>query len=156
MSAPQKASQLPAPQEASQLSAPQKASQQAAPQIEAPQKETEELRIKVVDSINRELLQEPAIALTEKDGTLTLQVAVAGFSPNEFETQITCEDVLIQSERPPEEPDETVNVHLSEFHEGRLFRQISLPAPIDVGLVEARYQHGMLTITAPIVPQGTR
>jgi HSP20 family molecular chaperone IbpA len=150
MSAPQKTSPLAAPQKASQPSAPQEASQQ-----EASQQQTGELRIKVVDSINRELLQEPAIELTEKDGTLTLQVAVAGFSPDEFETQITCEDVLIQSERAPEEPDETANVHLSEFHEGRLFRQISLPVPIEVGLVQARYQHGMLTITAPIALQPT-
>ena len=135
------------------MSAPQKTPPQKAPQQVAPQQEAQKLRIRVVESVNL-LLQEPAIRLTEKEGMMTLQVAVTGFSPDGFEMQITPDDILIQSERAREEQDETVNVHLSEFHEGRLFRQIHLPAPIEVGLTEARYHYGLLTITAPIATQG--
>ena len=98
----------------------------------------------------RELLWEPQIELSEDHGTLVLQVAMAGFKPDEFDVQVTPQDVLIQAEGLPAEPDDTVTVHVSEFRQGRLFRDVRLPTPIEVDRAEARYRYGLLTITAPL------
>jgi HSP20 family protein len=98
----------------------------------------------------RELLFSPAIELTEDEGTLTLQVAIAGFKPDEFDVQLTPEDVLIQSDDLGGELDPALTVHVSDFPQGRLFREVHLPAPIEVDRAEARYRYGLLTITAPL------
>ena len=78
----------------------------------------------------RELTWRPAIEVTEQDGTITLQAAVAGLEPGELDVHATPDEILIQSERTHSER-EGETVHCCEFRQGRLFREVHLPSKID-------------------------
>ena len=80
---------------------------------------------------NRELVWSPAIELTERDGHIMLEAAVAGLEPEELDVRITPEDVLIRSDRSHADPASDAKTYTCEFCPGKLFREVRLPARVD-------------------------
>jgi len=101
----------------------------------------------------RELTWAPPIELTEADGTLTLEAALAGLEASDLNVQATPDDILIKSDRMHQDR-EGVKVHCCEFRHGKLFREVRLPSRIDPERTQAEYRNGLLHITAPIVEEG--
>jgi HSP20 family protein len=98
----------------------------------------------------RELVWSPAIELTEKDGKIVLEAAVAGLEPDDLDVQITPEEVLIRSDHIHSEPVKGEKVYTCEFCSGKLFRDVRLPERVDPEHAEAEYRNGLLRITVPI------
>lgn len=101
----------------------------------------------------QELVWKPAVELREKDGAFTVLAAVAGADPKDVTVDITPHEVAIKATIDHAHSREEGQVHQSEFRTGRIFRSIHFPEPVDVAKARAEYRNGLLTITAPIVPE---
>ena len=98
----------------------------------------------------REIVSTPPIELTEKNGEVTLKVALAGFGSADLDVQVTPEDILIRSERVHERRGSNEKVYQTEFRRGKLFRAVKLPYEIDPKKTTTRLRNGLLQVTAPI------
>lgn len=93
----------------------------------------------------------PAAELAERDGELTLEVALAGFEPNEIEVTATPREIIVkaghENRREGNRPEP--KVQWSEFRSNNVFRRVELPAAVDVDKIAASYENGLLKIAAP-------
>lgn len=104
-------------------------------------------------SAERETVWKPAVELREKDGTFTVEAALAGVEPKDMMVEITPQDVVIKAETEHTHSQDKGQVHQCEFVAGRLFRSVHFPKPVDVAKAKAEYRNGLLIVTAPIVPE---
>jgi HSP20 family molecular chaperone IbpA len=95
----------------------------------------------------------PASELVEREKDYTLSVAMAGFkakditvtaAPRELIVHAAVEAIRSRKTKVKEE-----RVCWSEFRSNDVYRRVELPAEILVDKVSARYEHGLLKITAP-------
>jgi HSP20 family protein len=93
----------------------------------------------------------PASELVEREKDYTLNVAMAGFKPQDITVTAAPRELIVhaavaqtRSHKAKEE-----RVCWSEFRGNDVYRRIALPADILVDKVSARYEHGLLKITAP-------
>ena len=101
----------------------------------------------------RETVWKPAVELREKDGTFTVVAALAGVDPKDINVDITPQDIVIKAETDHTHSKDEGQVHQCEFVAGHLFRSVHFPKPVDVAKTKAEYRNGLLTVTAPIVPE---
>jgi HSP20 family protein len=102
----------------------------------------------------RELIGKPPVELRENDGTFTLKAALAGVDPKNIDVDITSQDVVIKAETERRHSSDEGHVHQSEFIAGQIFRAVRFPKPVDVRKARAEFRNGLLTVTAPVVPEG--
>ncbi len=98
----------------------------------------------------KQTVWKPAIEVSQHDGALVIEVAVAGVEPRELGIQVTADSVLIKADITHGHGAAKGTVHVCEFQPGQLFRLINLPAPIDPDGVKAEYRNGLLRLTAPV------
>lgn len=101
----------------------------------------------------RETVWKPAIEMREKDGNFTILAALAGVDPKDVNVDITPQDVVIKAEMQHTHSKEEGEVHQCEFVMGQVFRSVHFPKPVDVAKAKAEYRNGLVTVTAPIVPE---
>ena len=101
----------------------------------------------------RETVWKPAVELREKDGTFTVVAALAGVDPKDINVDITPQDIVIKAETDHTHSKDEGQVHQCEFVAGHVFRSVHFPRPVDVAKAKAEYRNGLLTVTAPIVPE---
>ncbi len=97
----------------------------------------------------RETVWKPAVELREKDGTFTVEAALAGVDPKQMTVEITPEDLVIKAETEHSHSEDRGQVHQCEFVAGQMFRSLHFPKPVDVAKAKAEYRNGLLTVTAP-------
>ena len=97
-----------------------------------------------------ELTWAPAIELSQEDDALRLEVALAGFEPDELDVRLTADEVLIRSDRVHDDAESADSLYCCEFGRGQLFRRVHLPQTVDPGKAQAQYRNGLLSITAPL------
>ncbi len=73
---------------------------------------------------------------------------------SEKDVEVTFDDGLltIRGERKIERDEKKDTWHLVERSFGSFARQLSLPANIDAGKIEAKFDHGVLTVSLPKMP----
>jgi HSP20 family protein len=98
----------------------------------------------------QELLWQPAVEVCQQNGQFEVRAAVAGVNPKDLAVTVTSTDVLISGNHSHQHDANRGTVHLCEFSRGQLFRPIHLPEIIDTAKVTAKYENGLLTVTAPI------
>jgi HSP20 family protein len=98
----------------------------------------------------RELLWKPAFELSEKDGQLQLEAAMAGVDPKDIEIEVTPEEILVKAETRHEHTEHKGTIHHCDFQAGRMFRAIHLPRKIDPDKVKAEFHNGLLRLTAKV------
>jgi HSP20 family protein len=97
----------------------------------------------------------PAAKLVERADDLELDVALAGFAPDEIKLTATPHELIIKAahvvkhEKKPTKADETI--HWNEFRRNEVCRRIELPQEVDVKKVSAEFENGLLKIVAPKV-----
>lgn len=96
------------------------------------------------------LVWRPAIEVRERDGSVTVLVALPGVEPRDVEVDVTPHDVVVKAETTHKHSEDKGRVHRCEFVAGQLFRSIALPKPIDVVRAKAELHNGMLRVTAPV------
>jgi HSP20 family protein len=96
------------------------------------------------------LLWKPAFELSEKDGQLQLEAAMAGVDPKDIEIEVTPEEILVKAETRHEHTEHKGTIHHCDFQAGRMFRAIHLPRKIDPDKVKAEFHNGLLRLTAKV------
>ncbi len=93
----------------------------------------------------------PASELVEREKDYTLSVAMAGFKPTDITVTATPRELIVHGavEETRGNQAEEERVCWSEFRSNDVYRRVELPAEILVDKVSARFEHGLLTITAP-------
>lgn len=96
----------------------------------------------------RELILTPDSELIEKDGKFEIRIAAPGFRASETSVTALPDAVIVFAESGHKHEDEDGSVHLCEFGAKSLYRRLDLPKPIDVEKVKAKFDDGILRISA--------
>lgn len=90
----------------------------------------------------------PEMELTESDGEFQLQLALPGFDVKDIRVAALPNAVIVEGESAHHHRHTNGTVHVCEFGESLLFRQIPLPKPINVDQVSATLDNGVLQVRA--------
>ncbi|MGO9039941.1 MAG: Hsp20/alpha crystallin family protein [Steroidobacteraceae bacterium] len=97
----------------------------------------------------------PASELVEREKDYMLTVALAGFKPEDITVTATPRELIVhgavEETRRHKAKQTDERVYWSEFRSSDVYRRVELPAEILVDKVSARYEDGLLKITAPKV-----
>lgn len=89
----------------------------------------------------------PRIDISKDGGTLRVEVDLPGVEPDDVECTLSENVLTIKGERQKPQP-ETKPGQVQERRFGPFERRITLPEDIDEDSLEARFDRGVLTITA--------
>ena len=91
----------------------------------------------------------PAIPvdLTETDDEVRVVAEVPGLAPDQIDVSLTGNVLTISGEKTQEQNTEEKGMRYSERSYGAFRRSIQLPCPVDADHVEAKHEHGLVTIT---------
>jgi HSP20 family protein len=89
----------------------------------------------------------PAADVLETEGGFEVVLDLPGLDPKAIQIQVENDVLTVQAERKFTQPKE--KALRSERAHGTYFRSFSLPASVDGGKVEARYEAGVLTVALP-------
>jgi HSP20 family molecular chaperone IbpA len=96
----------------------------------------------------REMIWAPESDLIEKKDKFELQISVPGFEPKDVSVTALRDAVVVRAESTHKHDKTEGDVRFCEFGERSLFRRFDLPAPINVDLVTANLDKGVLKLTA--------
>jgi HSP20 family protein len=94
----------------------------------------------------------PAIEVAERDGKYMIHAELPGLKPEEVKVEVRDNALVIEGERRSEHEENRGGIHRSERRYGQFYREIPLPEGVNPDQINARFENGMLEITAP-VPQ---
>jgi HSP20 family protein len=98
----------------------------------------------------------PHMDVSETDRELKICAELPGVTENELDIQLQGDVLMIRGEKKFERTDENENYHLVERCYGSFQRALRLPATVDPDQVQARLEHGVLTVTVPKSEQQER
>jgi len=91
----------------------------------------------------------PALDAAEDDKGITLRVDVPGMEAKDVEVEVSGSQLTVRGKREEERKEEKEGWLR---HSGSFTRSVTLPPYIDAAKVQARYDKGVLTLTAPKIP----
>lgn len=91
----------------------------------------------------------PQVELFEKDQKLILRADLPGLSKDEVDVEMTDDAVVLRGERRQEREEDEEGYYRSERSYGSFYRQIPLPAGVDVEEAQATFRNGVLEIEMP-------
>lgn len=94
----------------------------------------------------------PRVSFDDKGDTFVVRAEIPGLSEKDLELTATATTLTLRGERKVEAP-EGYSTHRNERSSYRFARTFELPAKVDSGRVEARLEHGVLTVTLPKAPE---
>ena len=97
----------------------------------------------------RELLWRPCAELTETDDALRASFAMAGIAAKDVKVQVEPDRLTVRAATKHEHRKEEGDLQFCEFHQGRLYRSIALPAAVVPEKARAEMKEGILTVTLP-------
>ncbi len=95
------------------------------------------------------LLLTPEADLVESDDKYELQIGVPGFDAKDINVSALPDALIVRAKNTHNHEKTEGSVRFCEFGEKSVFRQVDLPAPIDVDKVTTSLQKGILKVTAP-------
>jgi HSP20 family protein len=98
----------------------------------------------------------PKIDVREKDGKLLVRADLPGLKGNEVQVNVDNDMLTISGERRDEYEGENAGVYRRERSYGCFERRIALPKSVDPNAIDARFEDGVLQITAPLPQRGSR
>lgn len=97
----------------------------------------------------REVVWSPASELIENKNDFRARLALPGFEPKDLEITATPDALVVRAESAHTHEDKEGEVCFCEFSGKTMFRQLHLPAEIDVDKVTASLDKGILELVAP-------
>lgn len=97
----------------------------------------------------RDVVWSPASELVEDEKEFRASIAVPGFDAKDIEVSALPDTLIIQAGATHSHEGKKGNVRFCEFSGKELFRQLPLPAAVDVDKVTASLDKGILQVTAP-------
>jgi HSP20 family protein len=79
--------------------------------------------------------------------TVEITVDVSGVDEDDFEVQLYDDVLVVQGVRQLRPVPEPARYHAAGIRQGPFQVELPLPAPVDPGKVEARYERGLLRVT---------
>lgn len=96
-----------------------------------------------------EQLESPAVDVVEKEDAFVVKASLPGIKADDLDISIKDNILIIKGEVSEEETVSEERYHLRERRFGSFSRTIALPTSVDIESVEANYEDGVLTLTAP-------
>lgn len=96
------------------------------------------------------LAEWPAVDIAEDDQAVTLRVDVPGLDEKDLDIEVSGNLLTIRGSREEEHSDR--KHRRRERVSGSFVRTLTLPSYVDTAAIGARYDKGVLTLTAPKVP----
>ena len=90
-----------------------------------------------------------ALDVKETDDAYIVKASLPGIDPKDVEITYNNKTLVIQGEMQQEEEKEGERYHLHERYTGKFYRQLYLPYPVKDNAIDARFEHGVLTLTLP-------
>lgn len=97
----------------------------------------------------REVVWSPASELVDDEKEFRARIALPGFDAKDIEVSAMPDALVIQAETTHTHEGKSGSVCFCEFSGKKLFRQLDLPATVDVEKVTASLDKGILQIIAP-------
>ena len=94
----------------------------------------------------------PRVSFDDKGSEYVVRAELPGLAEKDLELTATATTLTLRGERKVEAP-EGYSAHRTERSSFRFARTFELPAKVDSGRVEARLEHGVLTVTLPKAPE---
>ncbi len=91
----------------------------------------------------------PTSELVEHDKDFTIDVALAGYEPDEISVTATPSEIIVKAEHEEKKTDEKAVTHFSEFRSSKALRRFTLPEEVSAERISAKLQNGILEIQAP-------
>lgn len=95
----------------------------------------------------------PAIDLAEDEKGITLRVDVPGMEAKDVDVEISGNRLTLRGNRQEEWSDRKPGLVRHERRTGSFVRSITLPSYIEADQLEAKFENGVLTLTAPRNPE---
>ena len=93
----------------------------------------------------------PAVDVVEQDNAYVLRAEIPGIAPNEIDVQVENDVLTLRGERKQENQEERDGYRRVERSYGSFSRTFVLPKGTNVEAIEARAEHGVLSISIPKV-----
>ncbi len=90
----------------------------------------------------------PAVNMFTSEDAAVVQVELPGLEPKDVDITVVGRRLTLQAKR-PESAKNGTRYHLRERYTGDIVRHIELPFNVQADRVQARYHHGVVTITLP-------
>lgn len=91
----------------------------------------------------------PSVDISENETGFTLRADVPGVDPEAIDISMEKGVLTIKGERNSESTQEAENYRRVERQSGQFYRRFTLPDSADADKIEAKSEHGVLTITIP-------
>ena len=91
----------------------------------------------------------PSVDIREDEKAFTLLADIPGVNPKDIEISMEKGVLTIKGERQSENVEENENYRRVERLSGQFYRRFTLPDTADADKIEAKSEHGVLTITIP-------
>jgi HSP20 family protein len=91
----------------------------------------------------------PSVDISEDEKAFTLHADIPGVDPKDIEISMEKGVLTIRGERKTENVEEDKNYRRVERQSGQFYRRFTLPDSADADKIEAKSEHGVVTITIP-------
>jgi HSP20 family protein len=98
----------------------------------------------------------PAVEVFERDNNLVVRAELPGLSKDDVKVEMTDEGLVIQGERRRESGEKGEGWYRSERSYGQFYRLIPMPEGVNAEQAKARFENGVLEVTAPIPERAQR
>lgn len=95
----------------------------------------------------------PALNMYDINGSIEVDIALPGVKPEEVEVNIVGNTLTVKGEHKYDEEIKEKDYYRHEVHYGAISRSVDLPTYVDTDKVEARFEHGILKIVVPKMPE---
>ena len=99
---------------------------------------------------------ELAIDMYRTHNAIVVRTMIAGTRKSDIEINLTRDSLTIEGTRQAPETGEVYETYFEELYWGPFAREIELPEEIDIEAAEAHEEHGLLTITLPLIDRHKR
>ena len=94
------------------------------------------------------------VAEREKDYEITAELP--GMAESDIEVNLSDDVLMIKGEKKEEKEEKKKDYYLSERRYGSFQRSFRVPEGVDTGKIEAKFKHGVLTLTLPKTPEAQK
>lgn len=91
----------------------------------------------------------PPVDVSETADKVVVKAEVPGMEAKDINISVSGDVLTIKGEKKSEKEEKDENYHMVERSYGTFSRSLALPATVNVDEIEAKYDKGVLTITAP-------
>ncbi len=94
-----------------------------------------------------------ALDMYETDDSVIVELSVPGVDPKDIQVRVLGNRLTIEGESKTEHKAEDQSYVLQERRYGRFYRAVTLPERVKAGEAQAEFEHGVLKLTVPKLPE---